>query len=158
MNAMPTGRRPAPAKLRLLRGNERTGRDSGGRKVDPGPGFRRRAPEKPADLTPDAAAHWDAVVPELARLELLGPHHLGATWSRWRRAQREMVAGELTSGTRRQPYVVIAETAARQYVSFAAEFGLTASAEGRLGVRNWPAGGNPFSGERYLTNPERLLT
>ena len=62
--------------MRLL-GGRSEGKDSGGRRVAPPPGFRRCAPEMPSDLTETEVWLWDQTVPELERLHLLTPAHIG---------------------------------------------------------------------------------
>ncbi len=64
--------KPRPAALKLIEGRG-NGRDSGGRKVESVPAFKRLPPEAPDWLPAEAAAEWERVVPELARLELLKP-------------------------------------------------------------------------------------
>lgn len=64
--------KPKPAHLKLIEGRG-NGRDSGGRKVAETPKFVRLPPEAPDWLPDEAAAEWQRVVPELARLELLKP-------------------------------------------------------------------------------------
>jgi P27 family predicted phage terminase small subunit len=147
--------KPRPPKLRLLNGRH-AGVDSGGRKVADGPAFRRIAPEKPRDLTPDASAHWDLIVDELLRLDLTKPLDAGSlalaceTFSRWKQAQRIVNAlseAELYVDGRRHSAFVTIETASREYRAWAAEFGLTPSAEGRLGTKEAKgASANPFAG------------
>ena len=61
-----SGRRPAPAKLKLLNGRS-PGRDSSGNLVKPPPPFERGAPEPPDWLSAEPASsgrcahrHWSA--------------------------------------------------------------------------------------------------
>src|SRR5690242_20048007 len=72
MGAAGSGRKAAPAKLRLLTGKS-AGHDIAGRPVAPPPPFKRIPPEPPDYLDDIARAEWERVVPELARLELLKP-------------------------------------------------------------------------------------
>ncbi|PZR71725.1 MAG: phage terminase small subunit P27 family [Candidatus Dormiibacter spiritus] len=127
-----------PAKLRLLNGR-REGQDSGGRKVPDPPAFVRYAPAKPIELSQEASDHWDQVVPELARLDLLTPGHLGGLvslcecWAQFLAARDE--------GNLRDLIV-----ASREYRAWAGEFGLTPSSETRLGVKEPKGdGANPFA-------------
>jgi P27 family predicted phage terminase small subunit len=159
---MPAGRKPRPAALRILNGRH-AGVDSGGRKVEAGPEFRRLLPLKPMELSPLAAEHWDLIVTELARLELTKPLDAGAlaaaceTWSRFAQAQAainraglfievEMHRGEVTwTEERVHPAVRIVEAASKEYRAWCTEFGLTPSAEGRLSPRKESDGDeNPF--------------
>lgn len=64
-----SGRRAAPAKLRLLNGSA-PGRDSGGRPVELPPPFDDEAPEAPAYLSEYGARVWEISIPQLVRLKL----------------------------------------------------------------------------------------
>ncbi len=70
------GPAPAPAAIRLLKGNGKD-RDVAGRKVARQPRTVAMRPPKP-DLPPDGDRMWELVVPELERMELLGQIDLGA--------------------------------------------------------------------------------
>ena len=159
---MPTGRKPRPAPLKLINGRH-AGVDSGGRKVEPGPEFRRLLPLKPMELSPIAAEHWDLIVEELARLELTKPLDAGAlaalceTWARFAQAQAALNRGGIfvevdvrrgeTTWTEQRvhPAVRIVEAASKEYRAWCSEFGLTPSAEGRLAPRKESGGDeNPF--------------
>ena len=154
---MPTPK-PMPAKLRLI-GGRSPGRDSGGRKVEIPPAFTRYAPERPDDLSPEAARHWDEIVPELARLELLTPSHAGGlvimceVWARWHESREllrdeGLLEGESPGRLRhRHPAVAVAEAMSREYRAWAGEFGLTLATEGRLNLKEAQRGDeNPFAG------------
>lgn len=137
------GRTPKPAGLRLIEGRG-NGKDSGGREVKPTPGFTRLPPEPPAFLTGAAREMWDQVVPELQRLKLLKPIDQAAlaalclTWERLCEAQRivdkdgMVIEGE--RGPVKNPAVLILEAASKELRAWSSEFGLTPSAEGRLGL------------------------
>lgn len=159
---MPAGRKPRPAALKLLNGRHE-GVDSGGRKVEAPPEFRRLLPLKPMELSPLAAEHWDLIVEELSRLELTKPLDAGAlaaaceTWSRFAQAQTainqeglfvevEMHRGDVRwTQSRVHPGVKVVEVAGREYRAWCSEFGLTPSAEGRLAPRKETGGeDNPF--------------
>lgn len=147
---------PTPAALKLVEGL-RPGRDSGGRAVKAPPAFKRLPPGKPADLSPDAAALWDQVVPELARLDLLkvpdeaALRALCETYARLREAirlrQEEGLTARTSQGVGVAPWVRVESEAGKAFRSWCAEFGLTPSAEMRLGTE---AGkddeSNPFAG------------
>jgi P27 family predicted phage terminase small subunit len=134
--------RPPALKLIEGRGN---GRDSGGRKVEPTPSFRRLPPEAPAWLPDEAAAEWERVVPELARLELLKPVDRASltayclTWDRLVTAQRlvteDGVLSSNSQGVVRHPAVAVVEAASKELRAWAAEFGFTPSAENKLKVQ-----------------------
>jgi phage terminase small subunit len=57
-----SGRRPAPAKLKLLNGRS-PGRDSSGNLVKPPPPFERAAPEPPEWLSAEARKQWALCAP-----------------------------------------------------------------------------------------------
>jgi P27 family predicted phage terminase small subunit len=137
---------PRPARLRLLNGRSE-GRDSGGRLVKPPPRFVREAPEKPPDwFDVEARAEWDRIVPGLEALDILKPEDRAmlsvycVTWSRYVAAVKQYRTEGITlvnPGSRRvhkHPAVGVAEVAGSQLRTFAAEFGLTPSAEQRLVV------------------------
>lgn len=148
-------RNPRPATLKLLEGRA-PGRDSGGRKVEPTPAFVRYAPEKPDTLSVEAARHWDEIMPELERLELVNPTNIGGlvmmceTWSRHVEALRilgeEGILIDGPQGHVRHPAVQIAEKSSSEYRQWASQFGITPSSETRLGVKDKPQpGANPFA-------------
>lgn len=133
--------KPRPVALKLLEGRGE-GRDSGGRKVAPAPAFKRVTPKPPEWLGVEAAAEWNRVAPELARLDLLKEGDRAAftayclAWERLVEAQRviaeEGVLGHNSQGRVRHPAVAVVEAASKELRSWAAEFGLTPSAEGKL--------------------------
>lgn len=151
---MTAGRKSAPLKLKVLKGR-RKGTDSGGRKLIDAPRFLRFAPTKPKDLSELASEHWDLVVDELQRLEILKPIDAGSLtilceiWARWKTAQamieKEGLTIETSQGVGRHPAVAIAEAAERSYRSSAAEFGLSPASESKLASKG-PSGDddNPF--------------
>lgn len=151
------GRTPRPASLKILEGRG-NGRDSGGREVKPTPGFIRLPPEPPAFLSGAARELWDQVVPELQRLQLLKPIDqasltaLCLTWDRLCTAQRLVARDGMVIETERgpvkNPAVLIVEAASKELRAWSAEFGLTPSAEGRLGKLAAPDDAdndNPFA-------------
>ncbi|MFE9845784.1 phage terminase small subunit P27 family [Streptomyces goshikiensis] len=150
--------KPRPAGLKLVEGT-RPGRDSGGRKVTETPAFKRVPPEAPEWLPAEARAEWERVVPELARLDLLKPVDRSAltayclTWDRLVQAQMEMAAdGSVlatnSQGRVRHPAVAVIEAASKELRAWAGEFGLTPSAESRVGRQGDDDGDstNPFAG------------
>lgn len=151
------GRTPRPAGLKILEGRG-NGRDSGGRPVQPTPGFTRLPPEAPAFLTGEARELWDQVVPELQRLQLLKPIDqasltaLCLTWERLCTAQRiikrDGMVIETERGPVKNPAVLIVEAASKELRAWSSEFGLTPSSEGRLGKLAAPDDAdddNPFA-------------
>ena len=125
---------PEPAGLRLLKGRGR-GLDSGGRKVEPIPGFRRIAPKPPTWLSQEAAAEWRRVVPGLTRLDVLKEEDRAVlvayveTWATFVAATRMVQRAGLTiqakQGELPHPAVGIARNTARELRALASHFGLT---------------------------------
>lgn len=148
--------KPLPSNLRLLQGRG-NGRDSGGRVIKPTPGFVRLPPTRPDWLTGEARRMWDDVVAELSRLQLLKPLDEGAltayclTWQRLCEASaivtRTGLVLETEKGPVKNPAVLILESASKELRAWSAEFGLTPSAEARLGKTDAPDGqdDNPFA-------------
>ncbi|WP_354596085.1 phage terminase small subunit P27 family [Streptomyces sp. JL1001] len=152
------GRTAKPAGLKLIEGRA-AGRDSGGRKVNTGPEFRRVPPAAPEWLSPEAAAEWGRVMPELSRLDLVKEQDRAAlaayceAWATFREAtetvQREGMTIEAKQGTLAHPAVGIARAAGRELRSWAAHFGLTPSTEQALARSGGDDDGdeaNPFAG------------
>lgn len=152
--------KPRPVTLKLIEGRG-NGRDSGGREVKQTPGFTRLPPNAPTWLPREAKAEWQRVVSELARLELLKPVDRAAltafclAWDRLVTAQRTIKEnGGLTytdgfGNPKKHPAVLIAEAASKELRAWAAEFGLTPSAEqrvGKLGAHDGEEDDNPFVG------------
>lgn len=147
---------PRPPALKLLSGRG-NGRDSGGRPVQPAPGFTRMAPVKPRGMSRAAAAKWDQLVGELTRLELLSPVHGPAlemaceAYARWHEArkvrQAESVLGVNSQGRVRHPAVAVEEAAAKEFMAWCARFGITPADEQRVGTGGGDGGDtNPFAG------------
>ncbi|MCX5522598.1 phage terminase small subunit P27 family [Streptomyces bobili] len=145
-----------PAALKLLKG-QGDGKDSGGRPVNPGPAFRRIAPNPPSWLSVEAKAEWRRVVPGLTRLDILKEEDRAVlaayceTWATFveaiRQQHKEGLTIEAKQGTLPHPAVGIARNAGRELRSFAAHFGLTPSSEQAL-ARGADDGGeddNPFA-------------
>jgi P27 family predicted phage terminase small subunit len=139
-------RKAAPAQLRIVggRGVRKDGipTDSGGRPIEQGPNFKRSAPAKPDDLSPDAAALWDLVVDQMSTIGLLKPLDGPAlqvaceNYARWKEAVRFRQAHALlaknSQGTVAAPWIGIEERASREFRAWAAEFGFTPAAEKAL--------------------------
>lgn len=158
---MATGRRPRPGTLKLIEGRG-NGKDTAGRPVKQAPAFVRLPPSPPEWLSDEARAEWNRVVPELQRLELLKPVDGAAltayceAWARFRTAteivKREgMVLHDDRQGrAQRHPALLTAEAASKELRAWAAEFGLTPSAEQRLGAAKGNDDGdqgNPFASQ-----------
>ena len=130
-----------PAALKLLHGRGE-GRDSGGRPVKQGPGFKRTPPSPPEWLTGDALTMWHQVVPELVRLDLVKAEDQ-ATLATYCEAWADFVSAtktiqdegyyiEARQGMLKHPAVGIKHQAMKEIRSIAAHFGLTPSTEQAL--------------------------
>lgn len=150
-------RAAAPASLKLIKGRS-AGRDSGGRKVEAGPAFKRVPPQAPDWLSAEAAEEWDRVIPELSRLDLVKEQDraaLAAYCEAWavfveatRVVQEEGLVIEARQGKLAHPCVAIARNAGREMRSWASHFGLTPSTEQALARGGGDDGdeANPFAG------------
>lgn len=144
------GRTAQPAALKLI-GGRGNGTDSGGRKVNPGPAFRRIAPNPPTWMSAEAKAEWRRVTPGLQRLDLLKEEDRAVlaayceTWSQFVTATRTVTregittevttisaSGSETTRTVPHPAVAIARSAGRELRAMAVQFGLTPSSEQAL--------------------------
>ncbi|MCY9786842.1 phage terminase small subunit P27 family [Nocardiopsis sp. EMB25] len=135
------GRTPKPAALKLIEGRG-NGTDSGGRKVNTGPAFKRVPPKPPTWLSREAAAEWRRVIPELSRLDLIKEADRAAlaayceAWATFvdatRQVQREGLTIDAAQGTLPHPAVAIARNAGREMRAWAGHFGLTPSTEQAL--------------------------
>ena len=150
-----------PAALKLVKGRG-NGTDSGGRKVDAPPAFRRIAPDPPEWLSEEAAAEWERVAPGLQRLDLLKEEDRAAlaayceTWAQFVDATRVLqgrtsltYVSKTTGNPATHPAVTIRATASKELRAWATHFGLTPSAEAGLGKGGDDAeeGVNPFAGD-----------
>lgn len=152
--------KPKPPTLKLIEGRG-NGRDSGGRPVKAAPAFVRLPPTAPEFLPDEARAEWERVVPELERLQLLKPVDRAAltayvlTWQRLVDAQQIIAVEGMTAHddktgkVQRHPALVTIEAASKELRAWAAEFGLTPSAEARVskgGANDGAEEDNPFAG------------
>ncbi len=147
---------PAPIPLKLMSGRA-PGKDSAGRAIPEAPGFVRLPPVAPTWMTTEAKAEWKRVVPGLSRLDLTKPEDRAALtaycecWSRFVAAQKiikdEGLLAVNSQGRVRHPAVAIVEAASKELRSWAAEFGLTPSAENRVAGRKGTDGDedDPFT-------------
>ena len=135
-----SGRRPAPAKLKLLNGRS-PGRDSSGNLVKPPPPFERAAPEPPDWLSAQARKQWALCAPSLERLDLLKGEDQAAftafceTWATYVEALHRVRAEGLTitnpqSGLAKvNPAFSAMRDAQIDLLRFGREFGLTPASE-----------------------------
>lgn len=142
------GRKKTPTNLVLLRGNP------GKRalnKEEPKP--RQQLPEPPGHLDTGAKREWRRVAPELHQLGLLTVLDVDALaiycvcWSRWvaatRQLNKEGFVVEGPQGPRPSPWLTVANTAAKQMLAMAIEFGMTPSSRARIKVEP-PRSPDPF--------------
>jgi P27 family predicted phage terminase small subunit len=146
------GRKPKPTELKLLAGNP-----GGHRSNESEPQFTAGAPDPPEWLSPAARAEWDRVAPELARLGLLARVDLAALaaycqcYAHYVEAERFIQEHGLTLAIRDDkgvlksvqpvPEVGISLKMLDKIRQFAAEFGFSPSARGRIEVKATAAGG-----------------
>jgi P27 family predicted phage terminase small subunit len=136
-----TGRTPKPTALRLL-GGRKPGHDSAGRPVPPPPPFKRGAPDKPDDLSDDAAWLWDLIVAHWRTLDLLKPLDAASlqvaceTYGRWKQAVRwrheKGILAPTSQGISAAPWVAIERAASADFRGWCAEYGLTPAAESKI--------------------------
>jgi P27 family predicted phage terminase small subunit len=145
------GRTPRPAPLKLVQGRG-NGKDSGGRAVKTPPAFKRLPPKAPSWLGRVAKAEWRRILPELTRLDLVKEIDASALAAYCEMVQtfvvatREVHASGLTvenHSTRKDgsestwltanPAVGAQLKSQAAIRAWCAEFGLTPSAEMRLG-------------------------
>jgi P27 family predicted phage terminase small subunit len=128
-----------PTKLRLLRGNP--SRTPIG--PEPEPQITADVPQPPEHLSAEAAVEWRKIAPELHRIGLLTMADLAAfggwceVMARWIKAERELHGQPYTvstdeGGTKINPLVSIANTALRDMVHCASQFGMTPAGRARL--------------------------
>lgn len=140
------GRKGAPPVLKLIEGKGlgRDGRerDRNGRPIEPTPTFKREAPPKPAEMSPDAEDLWDRVVEQMMTIGLLKPLDAAAleamceTFARYREAVRfRREHGQLaknSQGTVVAPWIKVEEQASKDFRAWCSEFGITPAAERHL--------------------------
>jgi P27 family predicted phage terminase small subunit len=147
---MARGPRPMPTNLRLLRGNVGHRRLESWR--EPQPVVPTEPPEPPEHLTGQyAREEWARVVVELYRMKLITSLDLQPlaaycdAFERWclakatiaAMAERDpmthgMIVKTQAGGAMPNPIVFMAQSAARDMVRYAAEFGLSPSARSRI--------------------------
>lgn len=142
---MPRGRKPKPTNLKVLQGTFRPDRANKNEpKPDPG------IPEPPECLSPVALEKWKAITPELEVLGLLTQIDGDAIarycqhYAIWVEAMTQLQKTGLVVRTKegnpiQSPYLGIANRANDILAKLEAEFGMTPSSRGRIGVG--PKGG-----------------
>ena len=137
---MRRGPKPIPTKLKLARGSRRVGDlNDGGTEPRPEPS----TPTCPAHLTTAARAEWKRIVPELERLGLLTRLDRAAlslycvAYGRWAEAEKQaavlgMVVKTKAGSLIQNPYLGIANRAAKQMHELLVEFGMSPSSRTRV--------------------------
>jgi P27 family predicted phage terminase small subunit len=140
------GRKPEPTKLKIIKGNP------GKRKLNRDEPQVSGVPECPKGLNKAARAEWDRVVPELARIGVLGRIDSSGiaaycqAYSRWLQAEKEIDTHGITFQThytdnegnvlpgdiKKNPAVTVANDAMKLMRAFASEYGLTPASRGRI--------------------------
>lgn len=133
------GRKPKPTELKRLEGNP------GKRALpDDEPQPEIAIPDCPAHLDAEAQAEWHRITAELQAVGTVARLYRGplavycAAWSRWIAAEKQIVetGGEIVKSPSgfpiQNPHRAIANKAALQVQSLAAEFGMTPSSKSRI--------------------------
>lgn len=135
------GRKPKPGAMKRLAGNP-------GKRAIKAPTDATATPcEQPPGLSAEAAAEWQRITELLAQLGILGALDRAAlalyceAWSTWKHAQEETAkTGAIVKSPSGfpiiNPWLSVANTAAKQIRSMLAEFGLSPSARERLTIKN----------------------
>ena len=152
---MPSGRKPTPTALKLVKGNP--GKRALNKREAKVPQVK---PEAPPFLCPDGEKEWARVVDTLftaGLLTSLDAAALGAycaSYGRWAQAERALRYAEqtdqgglvITTATGnpiQAPLVGIANKAAADMVRYAVEFGMTPSARSKVAARDPDAEPDP---------------
>lgn len=144
-----TGRKRRSTVLRIIEGRSE-GTDTAGRPLPKPLETIRRMPEKPDDLSPDAAWLWDIIAEQYD--QLLKPADAASlevvceTFARWREAVRfrreQALLGKNSQGVVAAPWIGIEERASKDFRSWCAEYGLTPASEHHM------TGGDDDQGEQ----------
>ncbi len=136
-----SGPPPKPTYLRLLEGNPGRKKIS---KREPKPRRHRKAPEPPTWLDVHGKRVWRLIAKKLVRFGLLTElDHVPlaavcdsyATWRRCRQVVlEEGYSVDTKETTKPRPEALLMERARRDFVRFAAEFGMTPAARTRIEV------------------------
>ncbi len=153
------GRKAKPLEMKLLDGNPGKQRLPSGVPAPPGD-----MPDAPSHLDQYGRQEWERIADGLNTMGILrnvDQNILGAycaSYSRWRHAEEELnklknesplsalVLKTISGNYIQQPLIGIANTAARDMVKYASEFGLTPAARASLGIKNDPRGKSKFDG------------
>jgi P27 family predicted phage terminase small subunit len=153
------GRKAKPIELKVKEGNPGKQRLPSGIPTPPG-----HMPDIPAHLDEYGRQEWERIADGLNVMGILrevDQNILGAycaSYSRWRHAEEylnklkkesplsALVLKTVSGNYIQQPLIGIANTAARDMVKYASEFGLTPAARASLGIKNDPRGKSKFDG------------
>ncbi len=147
------GRKPIPTTMHVLNGNP------GKRKLPETveDKYTNGSPDPVKELSEEARAEWDRIVPELEVVGVLKKVDRAAlamyctVWAQWLEAQKKMIEegtfmrspdGYLVMN----PYFKIAERCVNQIKSFLSEFGMTPAARVRIRPGAPKEEDNPFLG------------
>lgn len=143
---MVQGRKPKPTGTKKRTGNP------GKRPLnDREPQYESGVPACPKWLSKDAKAVWKSLGPKLAERGLLTEADAAVfttyceTYARYKAACAGITKEGLLRDGRKSPYVLIVETAAKQLVSIAAEFGLSPSSRSRVKASGGPTTVDPLT-------------
>lgn len=168
-----SGRRPAPAALRALRGSRTRAHHKGE------PTYAKAIPAMPAFVAADdpAAAKWAVLAPKLAAAGVLTEAHgemlalLCAAWADLERARQQfaemhyqqLVVDETTgpNGERRRkvkpnPLILRIEKLAYQVARFLGEFGLTPMTAAKVSAQQLAEDDDPFA--QFLDDGDPFAT
>ena len=131
------GRKPTPARLRLVKGN------AGHRPIPEGPDVPVEIPTKPPHLSVIASQEWDRIAPQLYTAGLLTSIDLAAlstycqAFGRWVEAEEQIkthgVLVKSPSGFPMvSPYLIVANKAMEQLSKALVEFGMSPSSRSRV--------------------------
>ncbi len=148
------GRSPKPTSLKVLGGNP--GKRSLNR-AEPKPKTSAKAPKSPAFLSENAKKEWKRVAPVLHEMGLLTEVDVAAlavycqAYARWMEAEKTLAEEGTTFTTEKgyvgaHPAISIAKQCWATIKQFAAEFGLTPSARGRMTLPEPDQEEDPFEG------------
>jgi len=135
---MPTGPKPQPTQLKIIRGNP------GKRKLPEGePQLKASRPDAPDNLSEMAKNHWDHIIDHLADAKLMTNLDIDAlsmyceAFARWSDANNHIKEiGPLVKSPQgfpmQSPYLQIANKSFDQMKSLLVEFGMTPSSRTRV--------------------------
>ena len=145
------GRKPAPTRLKLLRGNP------GKRPLNQHePQVKVETPHCPRELTPDAKKEWRRIVPALKQLGILSKLDGSAlaaycqSKARWLEAERKisetgLVVKTTNGNVIENPYYSISKRERELMHRFLSEFGMTPVSRTRINIESQTNKDNRFA-------------